>query len=208
MKTKTYITFLKSIALFAIALNIIFAYTTYSQREVIDEMHKTNKELASHIQVINTKQLNENRIAREIQNRSRVSEAWAKYLAPMYIRAAKAHSKDGITIDPLVLVRMGDAESNFKQYAISDMGARGIQQIMPKYWANGEISFVKSARDLYDPEINIQASAYILAHYIRRGGDLKAGVRGYHGGDKAFKRPKPVTIQYQRDVLKGYRGVV
>jgi len=192
----------KNLLLFAVALNLIFAYTTYSQRGVIEEMHQTNTELANHIQVINTKQLNENRIAREIQDRSRVSEAWAKHIAPMYVRAAAAQNDPRIT--PMVLVRIGDAESNYDPKALSYMGARGIQQIMPKYWARGQIPFVKSAKDLYDPEINIHASAYILAHYTRLGGDLKAGVRGYHGGEPAFLRPKPVTVQYQRDVLKGY----
>ena len=193
----------RNLLLFAVALNIVFAYTTFSQRGIIEEMHQTNQELASHLLVINTKQLNENRIAREIQNRSRVSEAWAKYLAPMYIRAAAAQNDPKITA--MVLVRIGDAESNYNPRALSYMGARGIQQIMPKYWARGQIPFVKSANDLYDPEINIRASAYILAYYIRHGGDLKTGVRGYHGGFKAFTNPRPVTVQYQRDVLRGYQ---
>lgn len=199
MKTKTYITALKSVALIALALNIVFGYTTYSQSGVIEDLTQTNQDQQTHIKAMNARVILVNRVARDIKARARIETHYAQSLARIYISAGEKYG-----VDPKILVRIGAAESNYNPRAVSHMGARGVQQIMWKYWGGNNVPYVKTPRDLFDPERNIFYSAYIFAHFKRLcGGPIKA-VTCYNGGPRALKYPKAETIKYRAKVLKGY----
>lgn len=184
-----------------IYLSVIFilGVCIYTQTTAINDLFQSNLTLANHIKENNQARILEAKLTAEIQ-KSRIHPAIASYYAKIYVRAAKEYK-----VDPLLLVRMGAVESRFRWNAVSYAGAIGLQQIMPKYWANGEISFIKRPGDLFDSEKNIYASAHILSYYIRTAGGIMEGIRSYHGGFRAIDRPRAVTIQYQRDVLKGYQ---
>lgn len=112
-----------------------------------------------------------------------------------YARYYIKHGKE-FNIDPMLLAVVGRVESTYNASAVSDEGAIGVQQIMP-FWVKA-IPFLKSTEDLYDPDINIRASAYILAHYRELCGDSVESMAGcYHGGPRARTDPKPSTKQFK-----------
>lgn len=116
-------------------------------------------------------------------------------------------------LDPYLLVHVSIVESGIYQvgpygYTLrSHAGAEGIMQVMPTYWGNGEIPFVKSRRNLRHPIINIRAGAYILNKYMKECGGLLAGLRCYHGGPKSLTSPRASTIAYSTKILANYNAM-
>lgn len=107
-------------------------------------------------------------------------------------------------VNAFLLASIGRIESNFKPARVSEMGAIGLQQIMPVYWVK-EIPFVEKASDLFVPEINIRASAYIVAHYRTLCGEKVEQIATcYHGGPRAIHRPMYTTIDYTLKVVKTF----
>ena len=127
---------------------------------------------------------------------------YSEFLAKIYVSAAKEFN-----VDPYLLVAIGDPESKYTLHAVSSAGAMGVQQVMP-FWVK-EIPFLKSSRDLLNPELNIRASAYIVAHYKELcGAEAKYILKCYHGGPKALKNPKASTLAYVQDVLNAREIIV
>ncbi len=134
-----------------------------------------------------------------IRNHNRtLNSVWIKRLAATYYHAGRE-----FRIDPMLLVALSKPESSFDKYAISHKGARGLMQVMP-FWAK-EIPFLSHPDDLWVPELNIRAGAYILAKYIRECGGLEMGLRCYHGGYKAITNPIVDTLLHVDNVLTYYR---
>jgi len=99
-------------------------------------------------------------------------------------------------------------ESNFRDQAVSRVGARGLMQLMPRTAAAIGI------RDPLDPEQNILAGAYYLRHLANRfGGDIYFTLAAYNAGPGTVRRyggipPYPETINYIRKVLTYYVNTV
>ena len=70
-----------------------------------------------------------------------------------------------------------DAESSGRPWAVSKAGARGMMQVMGKYWYRGP------AEDLHDPALNIRIGCRVLAHYLARArGELPRALKYYNAG--------------------------
>jgi soluble lytic murein transglycosylase-like protein len=99
-------------------------------------------------------------------------------------------------------------ESNFRDQAVSRVGARGLMQLMPRTAAAIGI------RDPLDPEQNILAGAYYLRHLANRfGGDIYFTLAAYNAGPGTVRRyggipPYPETLNYIRKVLTYYVNTV
>jgi|WetSurMetagenome_2_1015567.scaffolds.fasta_scaffold301218_1 soluble lytic murein transglycosylase-like protein len=131
------------------------------------------------------------RMVRDFIKESTVEDKRATFYAEMYIKAGKE-----FILDPMLLAVVGRFESNFNPAAESGMGAIGLQQVMP-FWVH-KIPFIKSIQDLYSPELNIRASAYILSHYRELcGNSVESMATCYHGGPGAMLRPKPSTTKFK-----------
>lgn len=95
-------------------------------------------------------------------------------------------------------------ESNFRDQAVSRVGARGLMQLMPRTAAAIGIS------DPLDPDQNILAGAYYLRHLANRfGGDIYFTLAAYNAGPGTVRRyggipPYPETLNYIRKVLTYY----
>jgi soluble lytic murein transglycosylase-like protein len=95
-------------------------------------------------------------------------------------------------------------ESDFRDQAVSPVGARGLMQLMP---ATAEAIGV---RDPLDPEQNILGGAYYLRRLANRfAGDLYFTLAAYNAGPTAVLRhrgvpPYPETQNYVRKVLTYY----
>jgi soluble lytic murein transglycosylase-like protein len=95
-------------------------------------------------------------------------------------------------------------ESNFRNRAVSKVGARGLMQLMPRTAA------AIGLRDPLDPEQNILGGAYYLRHLANRyRGDIYFTLAAYNAGPGTVQRyggipPYPETLSYIRKVLRYY----
>ncbi|HEX6087604.1 MAG TPA: lytic transglycosylase domain-containing protein [Thermoanaerobaculia bacterium] len=107
-------------------------------------------------------------------------------------------------VDPNLVAAVIEQESRFKPRAKSHVGARGLMQLMPRTgrWMG--------ARDLYNPEQNVDAGVKYIAYLDKRfNGDLKKIVAAYNGGEGNVMRYRGIppfreTRQYVKKVLKNY----
>jgi Transglycosylase SLT domain len=107
-------------------------------------------------------------------------------------------------VDPALVAAVIEQESRFKPRAKSPVGARGLMQLMPRTgrWMG--------ARNLYDPEQNIDAGVKYIKYLDKRfNGDLKKIVAAYNGGEGNVMRYRGIppfreTRTYVKKVLKNY----
>lgn len=107
-------------------------------------------------------------------------------------------------VDPLLVAAVIEQESRFRRKAKSPVGARGLMQLMPRTgrWMG--------ARDLYDPEQNVDAGVKYIKYLNKRfNGNLKLTIAAYNGGEGNVKRyggvpPFRETRTYVRKVMKNY----
>lgn len=108
-------------------------------------------------------------------------------------------------VDPALVAAVIEQESTFRTRARSQVGARGLMQLMPSTgrWLG--------AHDLYDPEQNVDAGVkYIKFLQERFGGNLKKTIAAYNAGQGNVDRyngvpPFAETQTYVRRVLRSYQ---
>ena len=125
-------------------------------------------------------------------------EAGAPYAAAVQ-RAAMYYQ-----LPPELIWAVIKVESNFRDQAISRVGAQGLMQLMPS------TADSIGLRDALDPEQNILGGAYYLRRLANRfSGDLVFTLAAYNAGPGAVQRhggvpPYPETQNYVRQVLGYY----
>ena len=88
-------------------------------------------------------------------------------------------------VDPLLILAVMAVESRYNPVAESNMGAKGLMQVMPKFHADKLVEHGGEGA-LLDPQINIQVGAQILREYLRRYGETETALQMYAG---AFDEP-------------------
>ena len=85
-----------------------------------------------------------------------------------------------VGLDPLLILAVISVESRFNPIAESDMGAKGLMQVIPKFHPE---KFAEHGGEdaVLDPRTNMLVGAQILKEYIRRAGSLEAGLQMYNG---------------------------
>ena len=114
---------------------------------------------------------------------------------------AKAAKYD---VDPALVAAVIEQESRFRSRAISHVGAKGLMQLMPRTgrWMG--------ARDLYDPEQNVDAGVKYIKYLQKRfDGNLIQTVAAYNAGEGNVMRYRGVppfreTRTYVKKVLTNY----
>ena len=107
-------------------------------------------------------------------------------------------------VDPALVAAVIEQESRFKPRAKSHVGAKGLMQLMPRTgrWMG--------ARNLYDPEQNVDAGVKYIAYLDKRfKGDTKKIIAAYNGGEGNVMRYKGIppfreTRTYVKKVMKNY----
>lgn len=108
-------------------------------------------------------------------------------------------------VDPALVAAVIEQESRFKVRAKSHRGALGLMQLMPRTgrWMG--------ARNLYDPEENVDAGVKYLKYLEKRfDGNLTQIVAAYNAGEGNVKRyggkvpPFRETRTYVKKVMKNY----
>jgi len=97
-------------------------------------------------------------------------------------------------VDPLLILAVMAVESRYNPVAESNMGAKGLMQVIPKFHADKLVEHGGESA-LLDPHVNIQVGAQILREYLRRFGETETALQMYAG---AFDEP---NSQYALKVL-------
>jgi soluble lytic murein transglycosylase-like protein len=82
-------------------------------------------------------------------------------------------------LDPHLVLGLVEVESNFRRYAVSNVGARGYMQVMP-FWSR----LLSDGDDskLFDIRTNLRYGCLILRHYLDiEKGDLFRALGRYNG---------------------------
>ncbi|XQU69554.1 Lytic transglycosylase domain-containing protein [Cupriavidus sp. H18C1] len=99
-------------------------------------------------------------------------------------------------LEPALVLGLIQVESNFRKYAISTAGARGLMQVMP-FWARtiGD----GDARKLFHLQSNLRYGCTILRHYLdRESGDLFLALGRYNGSRGRAEYPNAVLAAWKR----------
>jgi len=107
-------------------------------------------------------------------------------------------------VDPALVAAVMETESRFRSEARSQVGAQGLMQLMPRTgrWMG--------ARNLYDPEQNVEAGTKYLKYLSGRfDGNLKKTIAAYNAGEGNVMRyngvpPFRETRQYVNRVMSKY----
>jgi soluble lytic murein transglycosylase-like protein len=108
-------------------------------------------------------------------------------------------------VDPELVHAVVLAESGYRADARSNVGARGLMQVMPSTAKDFGI------RNLYDPQNNLEAGVqYLKFLLVRFPGDLKRAIAAYNAGPGAVAKyrgipPYRETQQYVNKVLQNFR---
>jgi soluble lytic murein transglycosylase-like protein len=94
-----------------------------------------------------------------------------------------------VDLQPELVLSVIQVESNFDQYAISWVGARGLMQIMP-FWLR-EIGHPND--NLFDIQTNLRFGCTILSYYLKiEKGDLFRALGRYNGSLGKARYPNKV----------------
>jgi len=100
-------------------------------------------------------------------------------------------------VDPKWLKSIAAAESSWNQNAVSRAGAKGLMQVMPSNFRDGEKPF--------DPRDNIMAGARVFSWAMQQsGGDFDEALRYYNGG---VRRGSAENVAYPGRVREQYEAM-
>ncbi len=83
-------------------------------------------------------------------------------------------------LDPLLVMAVIAVESRYNPIAESEVGAKGLMQIIPKYHGDKLAEF-GGEKAVFDPESNIRVGTRILREYLTRTGNLSIALQMYAG---------------------------
>lgn len=93
-------------------------------------------------------------------------------------------------LDTSLVLGLIQVESNFRKFAVSNVGARGYMQVMP-FWAR--VIGDGDASRLFHMQTNLRFGCVILRHYLdREHGDLFMGLGRYNGSRGQSPYPNAV----------------
>ena len=88
-------------------------------------------------------------------------------------------------VDKYLVYAVIKTESGFKPDAVSNVGARGLMQIMEDTfdWIKFKIDDDETVYfDMYDPECNIRYGCYLLGYLYEEFGNVETAMAAYHAG--------------------------
>lgn len=116
-------------------------------------------------------------------------EALAEFLAKRYrvsqdvtlefVRIAHAEAAR-VNLDPLLIMAVIAVESRYNPIAESEVGAKGLMQIIPKFHGDKLAEF-GGEKAVFNPEFNIRVGTRILREYLSRTGNVGIALQMYAG---------------------------
>ena len=108
--------------------------------------------------------------------------------------AAAEESAEQHGFDPLLIVAIMAVESSFNPRAVSNMGAQGLMQVIPRYHQD-KIGQGRGKYALFDPGLNVRVGTLVLQEGLQRYGTLQRALQYYNG---SLKDP---NARYTRKVM-------
>ena len=116
--------------------------------------------------------------------------------------------------DPKFILALIAIESSFRNWSVSERGAKGLMQIMP-YVAEAisqEMGIEWSGdRTLFNPFLNIKIGSYYLSQLILNFNDLRLALVAYNYGPTYVKglmeRNQQIPLNYYRRILTVYQNL-
>jgi soluble lytic murein transglycosylase-like protein len=140
--------------------------------------------------------------------------ALSRYVARTYRIATEAaedvvlaasESARKLGLDPLLVLAVIAIESRFNPVAESDMGAKGLMQVIPKYHLD-KLALHGGETAILDPWINVLVGAQILKEYVTRAGSLEAGLQWYNGSANDESRAYSEKVLAEKDRIAQATG--
>lgn len=126
------------------------------------------------------------------------ADLWRLYYRVEYLPIILQASRDQST-DPHLLAAIIFVESRFRPEAVSDVGARGLMQLMPETafevaerYGLGEVK----AEQLHSPELNIALGSRYFAELQRRFPRLERALAAYNAGPTLVEQWKNGVIEF------------
>ncbi len=161
-----------------------------------DEKHAHSANVATEVSTASTPTVEQQEIsppqkatARLLARNYRIAEE----VAQDYVLAA-FEAGNIVGLDPGLLLAVMAIESRFNPIAQSDMGAKGLMQVIPRFHED-KLNGHGGAEAVLVPWVNILVGAQILREYIARAGSLEGGLQWYNGA------PNDRTRQYAEKIL-------
>ena len=136
---------------------------------------------------------------------SQLPERQQRRLAMAIVREARANG-----LDPLLVVAVIRTESAFNNYAVSQVGAMGLMQVMPDtgtYLADKAGFKLQRSTNLFDSEVNVELGTAYLANLISRFGTPERALVAYNAGPTLARKILAQTDIRER-FLSGYPAKV
>ena len=107
-------------------------------------------------------------------------------------------------VTPALAIALAEVESDLRPDVVSNKGAIGVMQIMPR---TGLLEFGVKRKDLFNPIVNIKIGVKFLDQLIKKyKGNIGVALSHYNGGSAVGIWPNvkiiPVTYPYVVKVLK------
>jgi soluble lytic murein transglycosylase-like protein len=115
--------------------------------------------------------------------------------------AAAHRAADEVGLDPLLVLAVIAVESRFNPIAESNMGAKGLMQIIPRYHLD-KLRAAGGEDAVFDPEANIYVGSRILQEYVYRYGTLEAGLQQYNGASRDSNAYYARRVMAERERLE------
>ncbi|MCP4566378.1 MAG: lytic transglycosylase domain-containing protein [FCB group bacterium] len=113
--------------------------------------------------------------------------------------------------DPLLVMAVILTESTFKKGQVSNVGARGIMQVMPRTGADlAERSGLgwRGSDQLFDPVTNVRLGTLHLFEQILKFKDVKKGIIAYNFGESRLRgrlrQNQPLPREYFRRIWENF----
>ena len=114
--------------------------------------------------------------------------------------------------DPMFVLAIILTESSFRKGQISEMGARGLMQVIPFVGADVAVRAGvnwEGSETLFQPEANIKLGTRHLFEQLLKFGDLKKALLSYNLGETRLRRmirqQQPLPAGYLNKVLRNYK---
>tara|TARA_B100000315_G_scaffold237050_1_gene253458 strand:- start:8290 stop:8958 length:669 start_codon:yes stop_codon:yes gene_type:complete len=131
--------------------------------------------------------LKENEVEKEVLNilskyRTGLNKTQLKQTAGVIHQEGKK-----LGYDPMLLVAVIMTESSAYNWAVSNVGARGLMQLMPftaREIASETALQWKGKKTLYDPLLNVKMGAYYLSKMESKFGNMQLALEAYNQGPR------------------------
>jgi soluble lytic murein transglycosylase-like protein len=121
---------------------------------------------------------------RQLARRTREWSERKEFLQTVWYESKRAG------LDPGLVLGLVQVESNFRKFAVSNVGARGYMQVMP-FWSR--LIGDGDAAKLFHMQTNLRFGCVILRHYVdRERGDLFLALGRYNGSRGKPQYPNAV----------------